>query len=76
MKSLHIRDVNPIVLSRLEGLAKLHHRSVQGEVRALLEEAVKRLPVQDAEALDGLVMAAAEPQGDYDRESLYADDAR
>jgi antitoxin FitA len=42
MSTLTIRDVNPALVKRLKALAKAHQRSLEGEIRALLErEAVK-----------------------------------
>ncbi len=37
MGTLTIRDVKPAVVRRLKEKAKAHHRSLEGEVRALLE---------------------------------------
>ncbi|TVQ22601.1 MAG: plasmid stabilization protein [Spirochaetaceae bacterium] len=76
MRSLHIRDVGEPVLERLRRLAALHHRSLQGEVRAILEEASRRAPC-DGEG-DGLDLVTVETGRDdaWSREALYGDDAR
>jgi len=39
MKSIHIRDVPEVVIARLKLRAQRHHRSLQGELKALLTEA-------------------------------------
>ncbi len=39
MKSLHIRDVPEKTIERLKQRALRHHRSLQGELQALLEDA-------------------------------------
>ncbi|MFP4068337.1 MAG: FitA-like ribbon-helix-helix domain-containing protein [Spirochaetaceae bacterium] len=38
MESLHIRDIDVATPARLRRLAALHHRSLQDELRSLLEE--------------------------------------
>ena len=76
MKSLHIRDVDELVLDRLRMLARMHHRSLQGEVRAILEEAARRAPRAEAgEELD-LVTVATGRVDPWTREAIYHDDAR
>jgi plasmid stability protein len=37
MGTLTIRDLKPAIVKRLKEKAKAHHRSLEGEVRALLE---------------------------------------
>lgn len=76
MKSLHIRDVSEPTLARLRRLAAMHHRSLQGEVRAILEEASSRAP--DHDTGDGLDLVTVETGRNdaWSREGLYGDDAR
>ncbi|MFW5743520.1 MAG: FitA-like ribbon-helix-helix domain-containing protein [Spirochaetota bacterium] len=76
MKSLHIRDVNESVLQRLKRLARMHHRSLQGEVRAILEEASRRAPDDDRTDELDLVTVETGRDGGWSREELYGDDAR
>jgi plasmid stability protein len=40
MPALHIRDVDDAVLAALKAQAERNHRSLQGEVRSILEQAV------------------------------------
>lgn len=39
MSSLHIRDIDENTLLSLKRLARRHHRSLQGELRFILEKA-------------------------------------
>jgi plasmid stability protein len=50
MPSLSIKNVPEEVVEKLRERARGHHRSLQGELMAILEEAVqpKRLTVQEA----------------------------
>ena len=41
MTSIHIRDVAPETLQALKGLARSHHRSLQGELHTILERAAR-----------------------------------
>ena len=76
MKSLHIRDVDPVVVSRLRKLARMHHRSMQGELRAILAEAAKRLPASDEVDPNELVTVNVPGISTWSREELYGDNAR
>jgi plasmid stability protein len=44
MPGLHIRDLPEATLKALKRRAGAHHRSVQGELRAILEEAARAAP--------------------------------
>ena len=76
MKSLHIRDVDERVLDRLRMLARMHHRSLQGELRAVLEEAASRAPAARHEEPLHLVTVATGRTGTWSRDEIYGDDAR
>lgn len=41
MSQLLIRDLKPAVVERLKLRAKQHHRSLQGELKAIVESAAK-----------------------------------
>ena len=76
MKSLHIRNVDDPVLERLRRRAQMHHRSLQGELRAILEEAAELVPDRRmTEELD-LVKVSMPEAGSWCREMIYDDDAR
>ncbi|MFO8064123.1 MAG: Arc family DNA-binding protein [Spirochaetia bacterium] len=76
MKSLHIRDVDPWVLQRLRRRAELHHRSMQGELRAILEEAARRTPESDTIDPNEIITVSVAERGPWNREDIYDDNAR
>ncbi|MCF7929363.1 MAG: Arc family DNA-binding protein [Spirochaetales bacterium] len=75
MKSIHIRNIDPQVLQRLKRRAELHHRSMQGELKAILEEAVRKMPdASREEGLDLITVSTGKTEAwrrdeYYDRES-------
>jgi plasmid stability protein len=75
-KSVHIRDVDPDVLRRIQRLARLHHRSMQGELRAILEEVARRAPDSDDYDPDGLITVDVGGDTTWRRADTYTDDAR
>ena len=76
MKSLHVRGIDKSVLDRLRRLAQLHHRSLQGELRAILEQAALRVPeTEPGEDLELITVAAGSPTN-WSRDEIYSDDAR
>jgi plasmid stability protein len=76
MKSLHIRNVDERVLARLRSLAKAHHRSVQAEVRAILEEAAHYAPDDASLAPLNLATVQTGRADSWSRIEIYDDDAR
>jgi len=75
MKSIHIRDIDPQILQGLKKRAELHHRSMQGEVKAILEEAVRKMPeASQEEELDLITVSTGNT--DAWRRGDYYDDAR
>jgi len=79
MRSLHIRGVDEATLERLRVLAELHHRSVQGEIRAILEEASRLAPVGDPIAVRPLSITTVSTGADaveWGRQEIYGDEAR
>ncbi len=76
MKSIHIRDLDEGVLQRLRKRAKHHHRSLQGELRAILEDAARYAP--DDEAVEDLVLITVDTGNSrtWSREEIYGDDGR
>jgi plasmid stability protein len=76
MKSLHIRNVEPQTIERLKRLARSHNRSLQGELRDILNRAA-RVPLEDyaEESLD-LVTVNTETQSRWTREEIYGDQPR
>ncbi len=72
MKSLHIRDVPESTIARLKRRAQRHHRSLQGELQALLADAAKQMDTDD---LPEFTLQTVKTQGtqDWSREAIYED---
>jgi plasmid stability protein len=51
MAQLLVRDLDPAVVARLKDKARQNQRSLQGEVKAILEEAAARATRQEALAV-------------------------
>jgi antitoxin FitA len=51
MAQLLVRDLDPAVVARLKDQARQNHRSLQGEVKAVLEAAAQRATPDEALAL-------------------------
>ena len=54
----------------------MHHRSLQGEVRAILQEAAEMAPDPYASRELDLVTVSIPDPGSWSRECIYGDDAR
>jgi plasmid stability protein len=76
MKALHIRDVDSLVIQRIRDLARFHRRSMQAELRVILEEAARRAQALTLDDKDDLILVAAGQGRGYRREDIYDDDAR
>jgi plasmid stability protein len=72
MKSLHIRNIPETTIERLKRRALNHHRSLQGELQYLLEEAAKQTAVDDASDFS---LHTVKTQGaqNWSREGIYED---
>jgi len=51
MAQLLVRDLDPAVVARLKDKARQNRRSLQGEVKAILEEAAERATREEALAM-------------------------
>jgi len=72
MKSIHIRDVPEVTIQRLKQRALRHHRSLQGELQALLEEAAKQVANDDTTKFTLQTVRTAGSQN-WSREAMYED---
>ena len=72
MKSVHIRSIPESTLDRLKLRASRHHRSLQGELLAVLEAAAKEVSVDDNETFFLHTTKTAGRQ-DWSREAIYED---
>ncbi len=75
MKSIHIRDIEPEVLAALKRLAQSHHRSLQGELRAILEREARLAP-KAANDEFSLHTVASGTTGTWSRDDIYDDQGR
>ena len=76
MKAVHIRDVDALVMRRIGKLAQMHKRSMQAELRVILEEASRKAEAAELDTGDSLVIVSIPGLGDYGRQGIYGDDAR
>jgi plasmid stability protein len=72
MKSLHIRDVPETTIARLKRRALRHHRSLQGELVAVLEEAARQIPAGET-AEFSLHTVKTDGSQNWTREEIYED---
>jgi len=75
MKSIHIRDIDPQVLQRLKKLAEMHHRSMQGELKTIIAEAVRKIPAAGTDEEFDLITVSSGNKQAWEREDYY-DNAR
>ncbi len=76
MPGLNVRDLSVDVLRALKRRARAHHRSVQGEVHAILEEAARSAPPEGG--YGPIVLRFVDLGGDsaWTREEMYDDNGR
>ena len=72
MKSLHIRGVPETTIERLKQRAARHHRSLQGELQALLEDAARHAVPESSPNFE---IKKVRTQGgqNWSREVIYED---
>ena len=75
MKSILVRDIPEKTLESLKSLAAYHHRSLQGELHSILEEASRRAPAPEPFAL-ALKTVDTGGRGTWRRDEIYGDEAR
>jgi plasmid stability protein len=75
VKSLHIRNVPEDTVESLKRLARHHHRSLQGELRAILQNAASRAPIDEDQKLH-LHTVEIGSRAAWNRDEIYRDDAR
>lgn len=72
MKGLLVRNLDEGILERLKRRARARHRSLQGEIHAILEEAANE-PGEDTDQPIDLVLVNTKGQQDWSREAIYED---
>jgi plasmid stability protein len=76
MPALHVRDLPADVLRALKRRAARHHRSLQGELRHLLQQIAEREAPAEALPPIELHLSTASGEGSWSREEIYGDDGR
>ncbi|RKX73043.1 MAG: hypothetical protein DRP87_19645 [Spirochaetes bacterium] len=76
MKTILIRDIDPQIYSALKRLASLHHRSLQGELHAIIEQAVKKAPLRSETEELQLITVNTGGKSTWRREEIYGDKGR
>ncbi|MDE0217833.1 MAG: hypothetical protein OXJ90_01085 [Spirochaetaceae bacterium] len=76
MNAVHITRIPPETISALKRLARSHHRSLQGELRVILERAAKTAPAEGDGAVLQLKTVRTGHTGPWRREEIYGDDGR
>lgn len=76
MSSVHIRDISPRTLSSLKRLARSHHRSLQGELHAILERAARMAPPEAAERSLDIVTVKVGGEHSWTRDEIYGSGGR
>jgi len=72
MKSIHIRDVPELTIEKLKLRAQRHHRSLQGELKALITEAAAQ--VETGESGEFALQTVKTPGvRNWSREGIYED---
>jgi plasmid stability protein len=72
MKGLLVRNLDEGILERLKQRARARHRSLQGEIHAILAAAAHE-PLGDPEQPLDLVLVKTKGRQDWSREALYED---
>lgn len=72
MKAIHLRQVPEDMLERLKRRARLNHRSLQGELHAILTEAAARPLPEDIPVLK-LRTVRTQGRQNWSREAIYED---
>ena len=76
MKSILIRDLNASTYSAIKRLAKVHHRSIQGELHAILEQAAKLAPDPAENGEIELFTVSTGSNSAWNREEMYDAEGR
>ncbi len=76
MPALHVRQIPASVVEALKRRASKHHRSLQGELHAILDEAARAAPPPDGLAPLKLKQSSSRRTDPWTREELYDDRGR
>ena len=76
MTAVHITQIHPETINALKRLARSNHRSLQGELRAILERAARLAPPDATKDEFKLVTVRTGYTGSWSREEIYGADGR
>lgn len=76
MNAVHITRIPPETVSALKRLARSHHRSLQGELRVILERAARMAPAEGDAGVLQLKTVRTGYTGSWRREEIYGADGR
>lgn len=76
MPGIHVRNVPGETVRALARRAKAHHRSVQGEIRAILDAAARAAPPERGYAPIRLTHVEVGGEAGWTREEIYGDQGR
>lgn len=76
MPGIHVRDLSEDTVRALKRRAGAHHRSLQGEVMAILTEAAKASPPEEGYAPIRLHHVDIGSARHWTREEIYGDNGR
>lgn len=78
MPAIHVRDVDDAVVAALKERAARNHRSLQGEIRVILEEVVRGTSRTARAGKQGLRIKTVRIGSPvkYSRDIIYEDDTR
>jgi plasmid stability protein len=78
MPAIHVRDVDDAIVDALKARAARNHRSLQGEIRAILEESVRGTEASARRRKPRLQIKTVRVGAPvrYSRDVVYEDDTR
>ncbi len=76
MAALHVRELPAEVVAALKRRAAKHHRSLQGELHAILDRAARDAPPADALPPLKLKLSSQRRDDAWSREDFYDDRGR
>ncbi len=74
MSAIHVTNIPPETILDLKRLARSHHRSLQGELRAILDRAAGLAPPEPDTRTLNLVTVKTGYTGAWSREEIYGGD--
>ncbi len=76
MPGIHVRNVPPETLEALKLRAAAHYRSLQGEIRTILDRAAKAAPPREGYPPIRLHQVEVGGSRSWSREEIYGDEGR